>query len=325
MSNTAKLIFLLVFTTLVCQAQSDTDYLLQQGRAALEKNDFEQAFQAFEKAHLASPSDPEPAYWLARLELSRGNAQRAVNLLETVTSKSADHAEYQYWYGTALAANINNLGKLKQLSQARRMRKAWERAIAIDPGHLPARIGLLQYYLQAPGIAGGSRKKALAMAEELTKLDKIAGFRAMVAIHLNDKEYEKAIKVLVQAISSMPGKHELYLELGWVYLQQENWQMARQQFQELLKIEPENMNALYQLGRTALFSGMNMEEGRACLEKYLSLSPSGDMPSSAWAHTRLGQLLAKMGRESEARRHLEKALSLDPKIKEAEKALAEIN
>jgi tetratricopeptide (TPR) repeat protein len=41
-----------------------------------------------------------------------------------------------------------------------------EAAIAIDPKNIDAREGLLEYYLSAPSIAGGDRKKAERMADE---------------------------------------------------------------------------------------------------------------------------------------------------------------
>ena len=48
---------------------------------------------------------------------------------------------------------------------ARRFRKEIDAALAIDPREPQALRDLLEFYLLAPGLAGGDQKKAAAMAE----------------------------------------------------------------------------------------------------------------------------------------------------------------
>src|SRR5262249_43813801 len=49
-------------------------------------------------------------------------------------------------------------------------RKAFEKAIELDPNHVAARIGLATFFLQAPSIAGGSKEKAKAQGDALLAL-----------------------------------------------------------------------------------------------------------------------------------------------------------
>lgn len=49
------------------------------------------------------------------------------------------------------------------------MKSAWEKAVQLDPKTVDARESLIQYYLQAPAIAGGSVDKAIEMATEIKK------------------------------------------------------------------------------------------------------------------------------------------------------------
>jgi tetratricopeptide (TPR) repeat protein len=60
---------------------------------------------------------------------------------------------------------------------------AFEKAIALDPNHVAARIGLSQFYLGAPGIAGGSVAKARAQGEALLALpDKRGEFQGRMVL-----------------------------------------------------------------------------------------------------------------------------------------------
>jgi hypothetical protein len=63
-------------------------------------------------------------------------------------------------------------------SLARHTRDELERAVELDPNHLDARWGLVQYYALAPGYLGGSEEKARQEAEEISKRDAALGKRA---------------------------------------------------------------------------------------------------------------------------------------------------
>jgi tetratricopeptide (TPR) repeat protein len=79
-------------------------------------------------------------------------------------------ADNQFWLASASFERIDDVGVLSKMSLASDGRKGFEKAIALDPGHVGARIGLAQYLLGAPGIAGGSVEKAKAQGDALLAL-----------------------------------------------------------------------------------------------------------------------------------------------------------
>ena len=128
----------------------------------------------------------------AQGDASKTKSKEALNGFETAVELAPDNAEYQYWLGSASFEHIDDVGMLSKMSLASGGRKAFERAIAIDPNMVAARMGLAQFYIGAPAIAGGSVEKAKAQGDALVALpDKRGEFQgrmvlAGVAVHEKD-------------------------------------------------------------------------------------------------------------------------------------------
>ena len=87
------------------------------------------------------------------------------------------------------------------------------------------------------------------------------------------------------------------------------------------------MAARIQYGRLAGATGQQLARGERLLREVLT-APAWEVnqyrPSKASVHYRLGVVLAKAGKRSEARAAYEAALRLDPKLKSAREALSQL-
>ena len=95
--------------------------------------------------------------------------------------------------------------------------------------------------------------------------------------------------------------------------------------EDALARNPDDYGALYQLGRTAAISGLQLERGVACLRRCVALTPptaASATPSQVWH--RLGVLHEKLGQPAEARAAFVRALELDPANRPASDALARL-
>jgi tetratricopeptide (TPR) repeat protein len=90
---------------------------------------------------------------------------------------------------------------------------------------------------------------------------------------------------------------------------------------EAFKTTPDNYLYHYWYGKSSAITGLKLDRGEVSLKKYLTHTPSGDEPSLAAAHMRLGQIKEKQGRKTEAKKHFEMALKLDSKLKSAQEGL----
>ena len=80
--------------------------------------------------------------------------------------------------------------------------------------------------------------------------------------------------------------------------------------------------SLYQIGRTAVFSGKRLDRGKQALEEYIESEPEGPgLPTEAHARWRLGMIYALQGHKDLARREYETSLKLDPDLEQAREAL----
>jgi tetratricopeptide (TPR) repeat protein len=99
-------------------------------------------------------------YYLGRIAFSRREYDDAADFFEEATEANNKVADYFSWLGNTYGTIAGDANPIRQGLLAPKMKSAWEKAIALDSKNLDARTSLIQYYLQAPGIMGGSVEKA---------------------------------------------------------------------------------------------------------------------------------------------------------------------
>src|SRR5215212_3989267 len=138
-------------------AQTDAQ-LFEQGKATMQTNDADKAIAAFEKA----------------------------------VAKNPKKAEYHYWLGNAYGLAARKANMFSQMSLGKKVGAEFNQAVALDPNYLDARMGVLEFDLQAPGIMGGGEDKAVAQAAEIRKRDAFLGHRAYARIYNFQKKPDLA-------------------------------------------------------------------------------------------------------------------------------------
>ncbi len=111
------------------------------------------------------------------------------------------NADYQYKYGGVMGMIAKDSNKFAALSMLDDIRNAFLRAIELNPKHIEARWALIDYYLEVPGILGGSERKAQRYANELAKLSPVDGFLAKGHIAEYFKRYSQAESYYRSAIT----------------------------------------------------------------------------------------------------------------------------
>jgi tetratricopeptide (TPR) repeat protein len=173
-------------------------------------------------------------------------------------------------------------------------------------------------------MAGGSKKKARQQAEEIVKHDAVMGNAILADIHVKDEEYDLAIEKYRQCIEAQPENVHLRYRMGMLYQQLEQWEDAFESFEQVLEIEPGSQGALYQIGRTAAFSGKHIDRAMECLQAYLTMEIRPGYPGYDGAHWRLGMLYEHKGDLARAREEYETARRLNPDEDKYLKSLEEL-
>jgi len=303
--------------TVVSQTNND----ITAGIQLFETKKYPEAKKFFEAYTKNNQSNPIAASYLGRISFHEGNYEKAIDWFEKAVDLDEKNSDYHLWLGRAYGIKAQKAGLLKKFSAAKNVKKEFEKAVELNPDNIDARMGLLQFYLMAPGIIGGSKDKAREQAGEIKKRNVHQGHLAFGFIHSMDEKYDLAEKEFQAAMIANPADYQAYYQLGYLYARQKEFDKASELFENLLKSYPDQVAAYFHLGRIALMSGKNLDKGEEYLKKYLQTEASYERPSFAFAHLLLGHIYNMQERKDLAKVEYEKALELEPDFKAAEKAL----
>lgn len=311
---------LVLFALLSC-AGPVTAATPAEARAWLEAKD-PRAPAAIESLAKAQPDNADVQVLLVRLRLSQGRAEDAVDIAEDLVDVAPDNASAQLWLGNAYGNRIGQVGMLSKAMMAPKLRDAFERAVELDPTQHEARVTLVEYYLQAPAVAGGSVEEARKQSAELLRRDPPRGQYTRGRIAQHEKKPTEAAAAYAAAYAGRPENKTYRMTAGVAFQETKQWDRAFGLFETWTKEDPKAGGAWYQIGRTAALSGQKLDEGIAALQLYLTLPAAPNQPEPKHALYRLGQVQALAGDKAAARASWQKALKLDPDFAEAKAELA---
>jgi tetratricopeptide (TPR) repeat protein len=282
------------------------------------------ALGLLQAAAKAAPDDAELQAYLGRAYTRAAQGEPAVAALARAVELAPARAEYHLYMVSALGQYIATAGMFRKMSLGKQVKEHAERAVALDPGSVRARESLMQFYLQAPGIAGGSVDKAREQAAAIAKLSPAEGLRIEAILARADKRPEAEVVAAWEKAIAAPGASaDARMQYAFHLQGLEKWDAAFAQFEALA---PAHAGARYQVGRTAAMSGQRLADGEKALRAYLGTGPQGENdPALEAAHWRLGQVLEKAGRRDDARAQYQAALKENPGFQQAKEALDKLD
>jgi tetratricopeptide (TPR) repeat protein len=305
--------------------QSAAPCSLEQATALLESRRSDEIRAVLETCADRAAGDARLAEALGRLALSQGDSARAVKLFERAAAVEPQNSELQLWLGRAYGDKAIKASVFEQPGLAGRVRKSFEKAVALDPGNLEARSAMLQYYLRAPRVLGGSPEKAREQARAIRDRDPLKGYRAWGRIAEHEKRFVEAGQEYDRAREEFPDRAEPYYWRAALAASLKDYARAFDVLESLLRAKPSELPACYEIGRIAAASGDRLDRGEECLKLYLEGRPGPEDPSLAQAHLSLGTLYEKRKNRAQARDEYREALHIDPGLTEARAALARIS
>src|SRR5450755_3225705 len=310
--------------------------------------------RAWAEARLAAnQNDVSALYYLASARQEQADLDEALPLAEKLVSLDANNARNHLLLADICIAQAQKAGMFKGMSLARRFRDEASKSASIDPKYIEAREDLMEYYFEAPGIAGGDKKKAWALADEIGRIDAARGLLAHATLAGKEKNYSKQDAHYQQALASAPhnprvlreaaafyssdsqkkydiaekqaleavqlneGQAAPYVALAIAYANQDRWKDLDAILAQSEKNVPDDFGAHYQSAKVLLLSGKDISRAERYLRKYLTIEPEAGEPPWAGAHWRLGQVLEKEDRKTEAITEIQEAVRLQPDLKSA--------
>lgn len=295
---------------------------LEKGKELLKQEKYSEAQQLLEKTLKTRQNNAELYYLLGKTELMLNHTDVAEKHLNKAIELDELNSEYYILKGNIYTQKIQSVTAFEKLVWANKSLSSYQKAVAVNPNDVKARIHLANYYIQAPAIAGGSIKKANEQATETLNLDKEQGHLLFAQIYSYEKNYDLALESYKKALAANAKNPETYYEIGMIHQSKKNYKEAFACFKQAVELNPKAYNSMYQLGRTSVFSGQNLELGIASLNKYITLQPDGFYPPLDGAYWRLGMLYEKQGELNLAKSSFKKAIEINPEDTNYKQALS---
>ena len=236
-----------------------------------------------------------------------------------------ENADYHFWYGQAYLAKLNSINNFVEKGiWASRTKTKFQKAVELNPDHLDARESLARYYLNAPAIAGGSKKKARQQIDEIKMRDPARGYGLQARLYTQEKKYEDAKNEYLKYLEISKDTVEVYYQIGFNHQTEKQYHEALEAFQVSITAGSDYNKAYYQYARTAIFSESNLGKALEYINHFIDY-PAEDGPEVTHAYWRKGMIYQLMGDQDAAKKWYIKALELDPDNQYAIKSLQELN
>ena len=325
--------------------------------ALIEADHWKRARDHVEPRLKSDPKDLQALFIMARYREAAGEFEAALALTERLLAINPKNADYHCLLAFIYGRQVVRAGLFRKLGLIRRIKREAETALRLNPNHIEARLILIEYFRLAPGIVGGDKNKARALAEEVVKLDPVRGYIAQAnfahekektsemaelykkAVEANPQSYHAVItmarfytygaqrnfefaeKNAAEAMKLDPLRAAAYSLLAQGYARQERWQDLDDILDQAERNVPDNLNPYFQAGRIVLQQGKDFARAEGYFRKYLTQEPEPTSASHAQAYWRLGQTLEKQNRKAEAVEAVRTALKLDPNLEGAKRDL----
>ncbi len=291
--------------------------------ADLDAGQYAKAAETLQQELAKNPNNAQAALWLARSFLDMGKYGQAVNFAERAVQLSPDCSESHFWLARSygMKADMD-----RSFWLARKARLEYQTAVQLDPDNLPARRDLMEFYLQAPWILGGSKDNAWAQVQDIASRNPTEGdlaraiyWRDLGRPELADVEYRKVL-------GAKPQRAGDYFEIADFYEANQRPAGVEAAVRAVSLIVPNDPRIDYYTAVANVMKRQSLSKAEQDLKLYLARSPRrDDFPPHAAAHDWLGQIYEMWGKKELAIEQYRSALRLSPDNQPAQNALKRLD
>jgi tetratricopeptide (TPR) repeat protein len=287
------------FTLCAIAADPDVESLMRNGH-------WKRAREAAEAYFRSHPNDARGAYWLARARRTFDDFGEAAGYAEMAVRLGPKASAYHRELALAYLHRLETSSILKAIGVMRKCRDELDAALAIDPSDPDNLFEKMDFFLQAPGIVGGDKKKAVALAERIVKIDPARGYVAFARIAVRQREFGKLESLYQKAAEVNPHSYDVQVALASLYVgnpaapedtssrSRASFDLAEQHARAALDLNADRIDA-YRLLADALVSQRRFDDAAQMLTRSEEAIPDDLSPyvTGARAMLRNGVELAK--------------------------------
>jgi Tfp pilus assembly protein PilF len=289
-------------------------YVLDPVRADLTAGRADDAISRLTSSLAANPKSAEAHNLLCRVYYQEERWDAAIKECEVAVRLAPLDSGFHLWLGRAYGEKANSIHSVKAYPLAKKVRDEFERAVQLDNGNVDALSDLGEFYVAAPGIVGGGKKKAQGVAQTLEQYEPVEAYELEGRLAEKEKKYDLAESEFKSAVEASCNPANAWMTLAWFY-------SRRRQSDQMLQAVHAGIDADAKASKphgpalvdgAAILSRNNQEPQLAIqlLELYLA-SPNKSADSPAFqVHAQLSRLLEQQGDEAGAQHQIEAAAAL---------------
>jgi tetratricopeptide (TPR) repeat protein len=292
----------------------------RQANALLQQGRMEEATAMLHETLAAQPADALAHQLLCRVFYAQEMADDAIHECELAASNDPSDSNTQMWLGRAYGLKASHANPFAALGLAKKVHKAFERAVELDSANVDAMNDLGEYYVAAPGIVGGGLDKAESLAAAMQPQFPSQSHRLSALIAEKRKDLATAETEFKSAVTANRTP-EAYVDLGHFYRRQNQPDKALAALQAGMDADRRRDAALVDAASILSAAHLSPQLAESLLREYLSSPAKSDDAPAFKVHLQLGDLLAQRGDLAGAHREYAAALALAPNYAPAHKAM----
>ena len=298
-------------------------------RAALNKGEYDLALKLVNQLDKNSPDYNKVDYIKASVAFNKNELDKAEKYIKKALENYPNAKTYNL-AGGVYGMQAQNASIFSKLGYAKKSKKYMQKAYEAEPSNENYIDGLIQFNIQAPGIAGGDSDAVEPLLKVLEKINPIRAIQLRTQFIADEEDEEKALKYLSSEMLKRPEVLELRYSRAFIYMKMDENKKAFDDLSYVVDHKPENWqsdntwaSALYQRGKLSSVKKINLEIGRDGFLEYLKMDKINNTPDKSWATYRLGLIYQHLNQEDLAQQSFKKALLMNPE-KELKKRLSKV-
>jgi len=283
---------------------------MAQGKAALDAGDADQALSLLDP--IANSGNAEALNLRCRVYYALENWDRAINDCEQAVKNDPQNSVNHMWLGRALGEKAGRVSFLSAYSLGKRVHEEFEKAVALNGRNAEALSDLGEFDYDAPSVVGGGLDKAMAVAQQLDRVDAARGHELRGRIAEERKDLGAAEREYKLALAADPHPASQWVTLASFYRRHgriAEMDQAIASSEALAAKDKKASVAYYDAAGVLIKANHDAAHAARLLAAYLASPVKSEMAPSFAAHFKLARLLDGMGDKAGARREQQAATS----------------
>jgi tetratricopeptide (TPR) repeat protein len=310
-----------MYLSAICFAADSPQSLLAAGQV-------DRATQTLNQQIQSQPT-AEAYNLLCRAQFELDNWDAGIPACENAVQLAPSNGLYHLWLGRIYGEKADRTSFLKAAGLAKKVHVEFEKAVELAPDNWEARTDLAEFYLEAPGMVGGSEEKARAQADALLALNPGMAHWVRARIAQKHKNNDDAEQEYHLAIEASHGGARAWVSLAGFY---HKTNRLDEMDHALLTLESSKMKsrpldrpaALMDAASMLLRSDRDYPLATRLVRRYLA-SPTDEEWPAFKAHYVLGELLEKQNDRSGAAEEYRASLAMAHNFSHAQQGLSRVD